>query len=130
MRVRTEPAPQSTIFQLLEASFAGNARRAIERYAEQRKLKVEPPQIIAMLAWQLHVLAVVKTAGERSGETIAKEARLNPYVVRKSQAIARQLTLGELKDLIKELSAIDTRTKRTALDADEALQHFLLKLSK
>jgi DNA polymerase III subunit delta len=61
----TDETPQSTIFQLLEAAFAGHRRQAMKLYSEQRALKVEPPQIIAMLAWQLHVLAVIKTAGDR-----------------------------------------------------------------
>ncbi|HEX7632915.1 MAG TPA: DNA polymerase III subunit delta, partial [Candidatus Saccharimonadales bacterium] len=71
----TEAAPQSTIFELLEAAFAGNARRTMQLYREQRALKVEPPQIVAMLTWQLHVLAILKAAGDRPLETIAKEAK-------------------------------------------------------
>ena len=126
----TEPAPQSTIFQLLEAAFAGNTRRILELYAEQRALKVEPQQIIAMLAWQLHVLAVIKTAGDRPADQIANEARLNPYVVRKSQVIANKLTLTELKKLVADLLEIDLKTKTVSIDADEALQHYLLKLGK
>jgi DNA polymerase-3 subunit delta len=125
----TEPTPQSTIFQLLEAAFAGNRKKTLELYKEQRALKVEPPQIVAMLAWQLHVLAIVKTAGNRSSDEIAKEARLNPFVVRKNQSIARALSLEELKRFIADLVDIDTRSKTTALDADEALQNYLLKLS-
>jgi DNA polymerase-3 subunit delta len=125
----TEAAPQSTIFELLEASFAGSEKRANELYAEQRAMKVEPQQIIAMLAWQLHVLALIKAAGERAPDQIAREARLNPFVVRKSSAIARKLSLGSLKRLIAELLEIDVRLKREPLDADEALQQYLLKLS-
>jgi DNA polymerase-3 subunit delta len=125
----TEPTPQSTIFQLLEAAFGGNSGDVLKLYAEQRALKVEPPQIIAMLAWQLHMLAIVKTAGDRSGDTIAQEAKLNPFVVRKSQAIARQLSFARLKTLIADLLDIDRKTKRTAIDADEALQYFLLSLA-
>jgi DNA polymerase-3 subunit delta len=125
----TEATPQSTIFQLLEAAFAGNTRRALDLYAEQRAQKVEPMQIIAMLAWQLHVLAVIKTAGTRTADAIAKEARLNPFVVRKSQGIARTLTLTRLKTLVDDLLSIDMQSKRTAIDADEALQHYLLTLS-
>jgi len=125
----TEPTPQSTIFQLLEAAFAGNRRKLLELYAEQRALKVEPPQIIAMLAWQLHVLAVIKTGGERSADEIAKDARLNPFVVRKSQSIASKLSLAEIKKLVADLLRIDTRSKRSLLDADEALQHYLLSLA-
>jgi DNA polymerase-3 subunit delta len=125
----TDATPQSTIFQLLEAAFAGNTKQALQLYSEQRALNVEPAQIIAMLAWQLHVLAIIKTAGDRSPDTIAKEARLNPFVVKKSQNIARKLSLPELKELIGDLLRIDVQSKRTSIDADEALQHYLLRMA-
>jgi DNA polymerase-3 subunit delta len=125
----TDPKPQSTIFQLLEAAFAGRTKTMLRLYAEQRVLKVEPPQIIAMLTWQLHVLAILNTAGDRSVDQIAKESRLNPFVVRKSQAIARQLSRPELKKLISDLLKIDVRSKRSGINADEALQHYLLTLA-
>jgi len=126
----TEATPQSTVFELLDAAFAGNRQKAAKLYAEQRALKVEPAQIIAMLTWQLHALALLKTAGDRSVDQIAKEAKINPFVIRKSQGIARRLSLAELKKLIGDLLQIDVATKRTSVDADEALQHYLLKLAK
>lgn len=125
----TEATPQSTIFELLEAAFAGNTKKAVTLYAEQRALKVEPQQIVAMLAWQLHVLAVVKTAGERTPDEIAREAKLNPFVVRKSSAIARTLTLAEIKKLIHNALLLDIRLKSESIDADDALQLYLLSLS-
>lgn len=125
-----EPTPQSTVFELLEAAFAGNAKRAMELYEEQRALKVEPQQIIAMLAWQLHILALIKTAGDRTPDLIAREGRVNPFVVRKSAVIARKMSLNQLKQLIYDLMTIDRRLKREALDADEALQNFLLVIAK
>jgi DNA polymerase III subunit delta len=124
----TDPTPQSTIFELLEAAFAGRTKQAIDLYAEQRALKVEPQQIVAMLAWQLNVLAIIKTAGDRGADQIAKEARLNPFVVRKSQGIAKNLSQGELKILVSDLLEIDRASKRTNLDIDEALQNYLIKL--
>ena len=125
----TELSPHSTIFQLLEAAFAGNARRALELYQEQRALKVETPQIIAMLAWQLHILAIVKVAGNRLPATIAQEAQLSPYVVQKSAAIARTIDLATLKQRISDLLEIDAKSKRTNLDVDEALQNYILRLA-
>ncbi len=125
----TDAVPQSTIFELLEAAFAGNARAALGLYDEQRAMKVEPQQIIAMLAWQLHVLALIKTAENRAPDQIASEAKLNPYVMRKSAGVARKLSLAQLKQLIAELLEIDLRLKREPLDSDEALQQYLLKLS-
>lgn len=126
----TDVAPQSTIFQLLEAAFAGNRKRALNLYSEQRAQKVEPQQIVAMLAWQLHVLAIIKTAGDRSSSEIAKDAKINPFVVDKSRGIARQLSLAELKKLINDLLEIDQTSKRTSIDVDEALQHYILTLAK
>jgi DNA polymerase-3 subunit delta len=124
----TEPTPQSSIFELLDAALAGKTDRAMELYREQRALKVEPQQIIAMLAWQLRILAVVKTAGGRDASTIAKEARINPFVVRKSQGIASRMSLAEIKQLIHRTLELDIRLKSESIDADEALQHYLLTL--
>lgn len=124
----TEAAPQSTVFELLDAAFAGRKQRAFELYREQRALKVEPQAIIAMLAWQLHVLAVIKTAGARSVEDIARIGKLNPYVVRKSQSLARGLSLPALKQKIAELLQLDLNLKTKTMDADEALQLYLLTL--
>jgi DNA polymerase-3 subunit delta len=124
----TEATPQSTVFELLDAAFAGRTKRAFELYREQRALKVEPQAIIAMLAWQLHVLAVIKTAGARSVDDIARAGKLNPFVVRKSQALARGLTLPELKKKIAGLLELDLNLKTKSMDADEALQLYLLTL--
>ncbi len=125
----TEATPQSTIFELLEAAFNGNAKRAMALYGEQRAMKVEPQQIIAMLAWQLHIVALVKTAGGRNPDAIAKEAKLSPFVVKKTAGIARNLPPQKFKGLLQDLLKIDTRLKRESLDADEALQTYLLQLA-
>lgn len=126
----TEPTPQSTIFQLLDAVFSGNAKQMLKLYQEQRASKVEPQQIVAMLAWQLHILAIVKTAGDRSDTQIASDAKLNPFVVRKSRQITNHLTLEQLKNLIHNLAELDLQTKTTAINPDDAVQHYLLTLNK
>jgi DNA polymerase III subunit delta len=125
-----EPTPQSTVFELIDAAFQGKTSRAFELYKEQRALKVEPQAIIAMLAWQLHILAVVKAAGSKAVDEIAKTAKLNPFVVRKSQGLVRKLTLAEIKIFIANLLELDMQLKRTSLDADEALQNYLLALNQ
>lgn len=126
----TEPTPQSTIFELLDAAFAGNTKKALHIYQEQRALKVEPIQIIAMLAWQLHVLAIVKTAGQRDANEIAQEAKLNPFVVRKTQNIARNISLSETKQLISNVLELDIRLKSESIDADDALKNLLIQISQ
>lgn len=124
----TEPTPQSTIFELLDAAFAGRTKQAFAIYDEQRKLKVEPQQILAMLVWQLHVLALIKTAEGRSIDDIAGASKVSPYTLRKSQSIAARLTLAELKALIKRVLDIDVSLKSQSIDADEALKNLLISL--
>jgi DNA polymerase III delta subunit len=124
-----EPTPQSTLFELLDAAFNGNRQRAFSLYKEQRALKVEPQAIIALLAWQLHILAVAKAGGTRTADDIAKTAKLSSFVVRKSQTLVRRLSLEHIKKLVADLLQLDRELKRSSLDADEALQYYLLNLT-
>lgn len=124
----TEPNPQSTVFELLDAAFTGNHKRMLQLYGEQRASKVEPQAIIAMLAWQLHVVAVIKTAGDKPDDQIARDAKLNPFVVRKSRSIASRLTFDKLQCLVRDLADLDKQLKSVAIDADDALQAYLLSI--
>lgn len=124
----TDKTPQSTIFELIDAAMAGRNKLAIDLYQEQRKLKIEPQQILAMLVWQLHVLAVVMTAGDLDAAAIASQAKLSPFTVRKTQGIARKITLPELKLLIREVLDLDVALKSQTIDADDALRELILRL--
>lgn len=126
----TERAPQSSIFELLDAAFAGNTRKALQLYEEQRAMQVEPQQIIAMLVWQLYILALVKTAGQKSADTVAKEAKLSPYTVRKTSGLARRISRAQLRKLVTDLREFDTRLKSEALNADEVVRYYLLNLAQ
>ena len=124
----TVAAPSSTIFELLDAAFAGNRKLAMQLYAEQRLLNVDPVQIIAMLSWQFHILAIVKAADKPPRE-IASQAKLNPFVVQKTQSIAGKLSINRIKELVHELRTLDESLKSTRINADDALQAFLLAIS-
>lgn len=124
----TDEIPQSKIFELLDAAFLGQANRTQHLYADQRAQGVEPQQIIAMLVWQLHTLAVVKAAGRRSSAEIAAAAKINPYVVDKTRQLARKISLEKLREMIHSLLIIDIRSKSEAILLDDALRHYLLAL--
>lgn len=124
----TEPVPQSSIFDLLEAAFAGNHKKMLELYEEQRRQNVEPQAIIALLAWQLHVLAVCVWAEDKTLQEIASKAKLNPYVVQKSMSLARGLSKRQVKMYINRLLELDEATKTSAVQVDDALQAYLLGL--
>jgi DNA polymerase-3 subunit delta len=130
IQLLVEATPQSSIFEMLDSALAGNNRRTLALYKEQRALKVEPPQIIAMLIWQLHILALIKAASHLTVEQIAKESRQNPYTIRKSLALADKIDQRDLKQILQDLLAIDTKLKTDTYDPDEALQYYLLTLHR
>jgi DNA polymerase-3 subunit delta len=120
-----EATPQSQIFDLIEAAFAGDVKRALGLYRDQREQKVDPAQIIALMTWQLRVLALLATSSSRSLHEIVRESKLSSYTVQKGQSVALRLNISRLKQLVAELLAIDVRSKRENIDLDEALQNYL-----
>jgi len=128
VQLLVEITPQSSIFEMLDSALTGNNRRTLALYKEQRALNVEPPQLIAMLTWQLHILALIKAAPHMTVEQIAKESRQKPYTISKSKALADKINQRDLKQMLQELLIIDTKRKTDAFDSDEALQYYLLTL--
>lgn len=123
----TDAVPQSSIFELIDAVFSKSPSRALALYEEQRRLKVEPQQIIAMLAWQLHVLAVLCAGNGKSIDEIAAATKLNAFTLRKSQSLAARLSVVKVRSLVDQLLAIDVRSKRQTIDLDEAMKTYILR---
>ena len=78
-----------------------------------------------MIAWQIHIIAVVKF---NSSADIASKSKINPYVVQKTSRITSRLSESQVKRLVKSATELDYRLKSSAIDADDAVQHFLLTI--
>ncbi len=123
-----DPIPQTTIFQLLDASFSGKSKEILRIYDEQKSQKVSPQQVIAMLTWQIHILAMIKAAGNASSSEIASKTKTSPYVVGKSMTLARNMTMNEIRKLTEDLLELDIKLKNQTVDADDALLQLLLTI--
>jgi DNA polymerase III subunit delta len=126
----TEYSPQSSIFAMLETAFAGNAGKAMSLYQEQRAQGMEPQAILGMIAWQLHILALVKAGHDKDPAEIAAAAKLNPFVVRKSQTAVKRLSFAELSQLLELAADTDYRLKTSKINADDAVSALLLACAK
>ncbi len=124
----TEASPQGTIFNLLDAAFVGDSKRALELYAGQRAQKVEPQAILAMIIWQMHIVALVHAAGSKPTDEIAADTKISPFVLGKSKTIAVKLTKKEIVQLLENLCELDQKLKTQTMDADEALKNLLITL--
>lgn len=122
------PIPSSSIFELIDSVFSGNKARAIEIYTDQRMQRVEPQAIMGMIAWQLHIIAIVKFNYYRSVEDIASSTKINPFVIRKTQNLVSKLSEAEVRHLISKAVKVDYRLKTHNIDADEAIQNFIVTI--
>jgi len=124
----TEPTPQSKVFDLLDAAFSGNKQKALKLYEEQRIQKVEPQAILAMMAWQLRLIALAKYAGKRRPDQVASDIGANVFPVNKAYGLAEKIEDKKLKLLTSEALDIDVRGKTTSIDMDEALKTYIVSL--
>ncbi len=125
-----EPTPQGTVFNLLDAAFAGDTKRALKLYSDQRAQKEEPLKILAMIVWQMHIVTLVHAAGNKSVDEIARDTKMSPFVLGKSQNIARKLSKTQVIGLLDELCELDYKLKSQSMDADEALKNLIISLGK
>lgn len=124
----TEPAPQGSIFDLLENAFRGNKSKAFELYESQRKQQVDPQEIMAMIAWQVHIISVVFAFRGSNPQDIATKAKLNPYVVSKTMNLVGSYTKSDIKNLLNKTLDLDRSLKTTSVDPDEAILAYITDL--
>lgn len=124
----SEPTPQSRVFDLLDAAFNNQKKRALELYEDQRAQQVEPQAILAMLAWQLRLISYAKLAGSRSASELAKETGMSEYPVRKAMGLTRDISNSKLLELVNDALTVDRRAKTSNLDLDEALKTYIISL--
>jgi DNA polymerase-3 subunit delta len=124
----TVRSPSSTVFELLDAAFELNSKKALGIYKEQRSQKVEPEQILAMLSWQLNIVAIYMTSKKLSDSEVLSVSRMSPYTLNKAKRISTKLSPNNLKKLVSELSYLDVQNKTTSLDLDEGLKNFIVSL--
>lgn len=122
----TEQSLQSTIFSLLDAAFAGNMKRAVEMYREQRKARIEPHYILAMLVWQLQSLTLAVYAPDTSESTLVATG-MSPFTARKVVQLARGKTKSDIKRMVVTLTELDAQIK-TSADADAGVELYLMSL--
>lgn len=124
----TDQSLQSTIFTLLDTAFSGNAKKTIELYHEQRRARIEPQYIIAMLVWQLQALAMaVHVPGQSEGGLV--QAGMSPYTARKVLQLAHGKSRADIKKMVVDLTELDAAIK-TNTDADAGLELYLLTLGE
>jgi hypothetical protein len=79
-----------------------------------------------MMTWQLHLVAAIKSANNKSDYDIGRDLGVNPNAVEHSRHIAARLSQSELTDNAIRLLKLDVLFKSKAVSADDALLEYLL----
>lgn len=125
----TEPNPENSVFELLEAAFGGNTDRTLEIYENLRASGNQPQMILAMLAWQMHQVLLVAASGGRSIDEVAAASGAKPFTLQKSRRIAQRLQPQNIKSILKNLLTLDRKMKTQTIDADDALKNVLVRIA-
>lgn len=123
-----EPNPQASAFDLLDAVLAGDSAKATVLLA-RLKSSEDPYKLFGLLVSQIQTLALVVTAQRKPPELIAKEGGIHPFVVRKMQAVARNVSYEQLQDIIASVARTDVQLKSTGVDPWVLLEQCLGKIA-
>lgn len=109
------PNPASSAFDLLDAALAGDASR-VNGLLEGVRSHEDPYRFFGLLSNQIFAILVIAAAGNRPAETIAKDSGLHPFVVRKTQSLARALSASERRRLAKIIATTDMQLKSSGTE--------------
>lgn len=126
--ILVEATPEGTAFELLDAALAGKIT-SVQKIIADIKTQEDPYKLFGLLASQVYALAVVASAGKRSAEVVAKEAGLHPFVVRKTQGLAKKLGERGVAKIAVDVAACDSQLKSTSADPWSLVQVCLQKIA-
>lgn len=125
-----EASPQATVFELLDAVLGRQADKA-GRLVEQLKTAEDPYKTFGLISSQVHTLGLVVAGKEkgRSAQQIAQDSGMHPFVITKTERLARGTGWPEVRGVIDILATLDDRLKRSGADPWLLLESALLKIA-
>ncbi len=117
---------QATTFQLLDSSFSGQIEKTKKQYKDLVMQKTDPQLIVGAIAWQLHLLMLIKFAGNKSANQIALDSKMKQFSISKTQNLAKKISLTKLTKLINDASKLDITIKTKFVDPNQAILLYLI----
>lgn len=125
----TDPLPSSKVFDLLDAAIAGRLEAALDIYEDQRSQKTDPLAILALVIWQLQVIALAGSAKSTDMALLSKESGISEYPLKKAYPVSVRLTHAMLASLVDAAIETDGRIRVDYVDADDAMKLLIIKIA-
>lgn len=122
--------PQDTVFELLESAMSGQRQSALKKLIGLERAHEDPYQIASMLVWQAHILAIVLAAdvARISEGEVAKDHKINPYVVKKSHALVSRVSPAGVKKIVARVAELDLNIKSGTYSPWRAIENTIVQL--
>lgn len=132
LRLFLDQAEDDNIFHFLDALTGRHAKEAIKLLRAQYNSGEEPGKIFNLIVGQWRKLLLIKdyfslNPGSTS-DSAAKALDIHPFVVKKTLAILPGFSFAKLKEIYRELLAIDLRAKTGEGDYASSLDMLVAKI--
>lgn len=120
------------IFKLTDALLNRNRKAALAAFYKLIDQGLAYTDIIPMINFQFTALAQVKAGEENHQDAtiIAKETKLNPYVIKNMHKNTRNFSWEELWEIFKLLLELDLQMKTTSLNKGVLVEIFIMQVCK
>jgi len=125
-----KPKIESDIFKTINFLASKNKKKAFSLLKKHLAKGDNPLYLLSMISFQFKNLLIIRELIEQNKPyyLIAKEAKLHPYVVKKSYALAQRFDMPELKKIYQQIFEADLDIKTGKLDPETALDLLITKI--
>ncbi len=109
------PNPASSAFDLLDAALNKQSSQ-VAKLLDGVKAHEDPYRFFGLLSNQIFAVLIIAAAGNRPPDTVAKDSALHPFVVRKTQPLARKLSADDRKRLAEVAATTDMQLKSSGVE--------------
>ncbi len=121
----------SNVFHLVESIGRRDPRQSLLELQKLRATGAAAIYLLTMVVY--HFRSVIQARdilnrGKGKAELV-RDAHLHPFAAEKALAEAKHFTLSQLIEIYNRLASIDRNVKRGLVDADTALDHFIMTVA-
>jgi len=120
-----EPSLNTTVFKLLDVAFSGQHQQVTTIFNQLISEKVEIPQIIGAIAWQLQLFAIIKSSPGNSASQIAEKIGANVFTVENSMKTISKYSYSDLANYSQKLVDLSIEFRDYQIDQNESLINLL-----
>ena len=118
---------EDDVFELSNALMAKDRKKIMRIYSDLKLLKVEPIALIALLSTQFRLMlqAIILKKENKSEQEIAALLEVHPYRVKLALKNTVNYTLKDVKNILVDLSTLDSKIKNGQYDRYVDFELFL-----